>query len=141
MGIAYESKAGKRWAPFGIGNRVRPERKPPLAIRLNGLAPFLHDVVMIGAGAHLDAAAMVADAAADKVTLATTIVSSSMLGVMAADKGVDFIETLTGFKWIGAKIAIPMHYRTFPILDQDASKFTPTGIEVMEIEPGSSIEL
>jgi L-ascorbate metabolism protein UlaG (beta-lactamase superfamily) len=40
-----------------------------------------------------------------------------------------------------APIAIPMHYKTFPILDQDASKFTPSGIEVMEIEPGSSIEM
>jgi len=43
-------------------------------------------------------------------------------------------------EWIGAKIAIPMHYKTFPILDQDASKFTPSGVEVIEIEPGSSIE-
>ena len=41
---------------------------------------------------------------------------------------------------IGAKIAIPMHYKTFPILAQDATKFTPQGVEVMEIEPGSSIE-
>ncbi len=32
---------------------------------------------------------------------ATTIVSSSLLGVMADDGGVDFAETLTGFKWIG----------------------------------------
>ncbi len=32
---------------------------------------------------------------------ATTIVSSSLLGVMAADAGVEFAETLTGFKWIG----------------------------------------
>ncbi len=32
--------------------------------------------------------------------LATTIVSSSMLSVMARDAGVPFAETLTGFKWI-----------------------------------------
>jgi phosphomannomutase len=32
---------------------------------------------------------------------ATTIVSSSLLGKMAASAGVDYVETLTGFKWIG----------------------------------------
>ena len=32
---------------------------------------------------------------------ATTIVSSSLLGRMARDFGVDYEETLTGFKWIG----------------------------------------
>ena len=32
---------------------------------------------------------------------ATTIVSSSLLRAMAADHGVPFTETLTGFKWIG----------------------------------------
>ncbi|SHF99815.1 phosphomannomutase [Jatrophihabitans endophyticus] len=33
-------------------------------------------------------------------TYATTIVSSSLLGVLAAAHGVDYAETLTGFKWI-----------------------------------------
>ncbi|HJQ43863.1 MAG TPA: phospho-sugar mutase [Jatrophihabitantaceae bacterium] len=33
-------------------------------------------------------------------TYATTIVSSSMLGVMAGRNGVGYAETLTGFKWI-----------------------------------------
>ena len=33
--------------------------------------------------------------------LATTIVSSSLLGAMAGAAGVDYVETLTGFKWIG----------------------------------------
>jgi phosphomannomutase len=33
-------------------------------------------------------------------TYATTIVSSSMLGVLAAAHGVGYVETLTGFKWI-----------------------------------------
>jgi phosphomannomutase len=32
---------------------------------------------------------------------ATTIVSSSLLGKMAAAAGVEYVETLTGFKWIG----------------------------------------
>jgi phosphomannomutase len=34
-------------------------------------------------------------------TYATTIVSSSLLGRMARERGVDYRETLTGFKWIG----------------------------------------
>jgi phosphomannomutase len=33
-------------------------------------------------------------------TYATTIVSSSMLRALAADRGLDYGETLTGFKWI-----------------------------------------
>jgi len=33
-------------------------------------------------------------------TYATTIVSSTMLAAMAAKHGVNFVETLTGFKWI-----------------------------------------
>jgi phosphomannomutase len=33
-------------------------------------------------------------------TYATTIVSSSMLKVIAAARGVNYVETLTGFKWI-----------------------------------------
>ncbi|MHC4956358.1 MAG: metal-dependent hydrolase [Planctomycetota bacterium] len=41
-------------------------------------------------------------------------------------------------EWIGAKAAIPIHYRTFPILAQDASGFTPSGIEVVEMEPGET---
>jgi phosphomannomutase len=32
---------------------------------------------------------------------ATTIVSSSLLGKMAAGAGIEYVETLTGFKWIG----------------------------------------
>jgi phosphomannomutase len=40
------------------------------------------------------------DASKDPVTLASTVVSSRMLGVMAADRGADYVETLTGFKWI-----------------------------------------
>jgi phosphomannomutase len=40
------------------------------------------------------------ESAKDPITVATTIVSSRMLGIMAADKGADYVETLTGFKWI-----------------------------------------
>lgn len=37
---------------------------------------------------------------------------------------------------IGAKVAIPIHYKTFPVLVQDASGFRPKGIEVKELQPG-----
>jgi phosphomannomutase len=44
--------------------------------------------------------AEILDSASDPVTVATTVVSSRMLGVMARVKGADYVETLTGFKWI-----------------------------------------
>jgi len=47
------------------------------------------------------------------------------LGTMAAE-------------WIAPKVAIPIHYKTFPILAQDASDFTPDGVEVKVLEPGES---
>ena len=43
-------------------------------------------------------------------------------------------------EFIGAKIAIPIHYKTFPILKQDASGFEPSGVEVLELAPGASHE-
>jgi L-ascorbate metabolism protein UlaG (beta-lactamase superfamily) len=39
-------------------------------------------------------------------------------------------------EWIGAKVAIPMHYATFPILVPDASDFRPAGVEVKVLKPG-----
>ncbi len=42
--------------------------------------------------------------AGDDRLVVTTLVSSSLLGVMAADHGVQFTETFTGFKWIGRAI-------------------------------------
>ena len=41
-------------------------------------------------------------------------------------------------EWIGAKVAIPIHFKTFPVLAQDASGFTPRNIEVKELEPGET---
>ena len=43
-------------------------------------------------------------------------------------------------EWIGAKVAIPIHYKTFPILSQSAEGFEPKGVEVLELEPGQTIE-
>ncbi|MGH9270873.1 MAG: phospho-sugar mutase, partial [Ilumatobacteraceae bacterium] len=42
--------------------------------------------------------------AGDDRLVVTTLVSSSLLGVMATDHGVQFAETFTGFKWIGRAI-------------------------------------
>ncbi len=39
---------------------------------------------------------------------------------------------------IQAQVAIPIHYKTFPLLAQDISAFKPTGVEVKAMEPGES---
>lgn len=44
-------------------------------------------------------------------------------------------------EFIGAKIAIPVHYKTFPALRQEAKGFEPKGVAVRELSPGESIEL
>ncbi|HVC24362.1 MAG TPA: phospho-sugar mutase, partial [Acidimicrobiales bacterium] len=43
--------------------------------------------------------------------VATTIVSSTMLAALAAERGVDYAETLTGFKWIARAAAGRPGYR------------------------------
>jgi L-ascorbate metabolism protein UlaG (beta-lactamase superfamily) len=39
---------------------------------------------------------------------------------------------------IKPKVAVPMHYGTFPIIRQDATGFTPKGMEVKELKPGET---
>ena len=39
---------------------------------------------------------------------------------------------------IRPKVAIPIHYKTFPILKQSADGFAPAGVEVKELAPGES---
>jgi L-ascorbate metabolism protein UlaG (beta-lactamase superfamily) len=39
-------------------------------------------------------------------------------------------------EWVGAKTAIPIHYKTFPPLAQSAAGFEPKGVTVKEMEPG-----
>jgi L-ascorbate metabolism protein UlaG (beta-lactamase superfamily) len=41
-------------------------------------------------------------------------------------------------EWIMPKVAVPMHYGTWPLLVPDASGFTPDGMEVKVIEVGES---
>jgi L-ascorbate metabolism protein UlaG (beta-lactamase superfamily) len=47
-------------------------------------------------------------------------------------------------EWLGVKQAIPMHYGTFPVLTGTVEAFRkslgPTGIEVLELEPGKTTE-
>ncbi|WTW97134.1 phospho-sugar mutase [Streptomycetaceae bacterium NBC_01309] len=53
----------------------------------------------VGALLGVELARRAAEASATGV-LATTIVSSSLLGPVAAKHGLDYVETLTGFKWL-----------------------------------------
>lgn len=39
---------------------------------------------------------------------------------------------------IGAKLAIPIHYKTFPMLTDDISDFSPKGVDVKVMEPGET---
>ena len=41
-------------------------------------------------------------------------------------------------EWVGAQTEVPIHYRSFPILAQDAEGFSPEGVEVKEMEPGET---
>lgn len=63
----------------------------------NGWRPLRGDEIGVLLAHHLLSFGGVAPGA----VLATTIVSSTLLGKMAAAAGVPFVETLTGFKWLG----------------------------------------
>ncbi len=39
-------------------------------------------------------------------------------------------------EWIGPQVAIPVHYKTFPVLVQSAEAFTPKNVAVREMQPG-----
>lgn len=39
-------------------------------------------------------------------------------------------------EFVGAKTAIPIHYKTFPLLAQSADGFSPKGVTVKEMKPG-----
>jgi len=44
----------------------------------------------------------------------------------------------TAAEWTGAKVAIPIHYKTFGLLAQSAEGFAPKTAEVKELAPGES---
>lgn len=41
-------------------------------------------------------------------------------------------------EWIGAPVAIPIHYGTWPLLTNNISDFAPNGIEVKKMQPGET---
>jgi len=41
-------------------------------------------------------------------------------------------------EWIKPKTAIPVHYNTWPLIEQDPSKFAPKGVEVKVMKAGES---
>jgi len=50
-------------------------------------------------------------------------------------------EGATAAEWVGAPLAVPIHYGTWPLLTSDISAFKPEGVEVRVLEPGASLEL
>ncbi|WP_018131996.1 metal-dependent hydrolase [Effusibacillus pohliae] len=54
-------------------------------------------------------------------------------------------DAVIAAKWVGAKKVIPMHYSTFPLIEQDAAAFAarlqPAGIEGVVLKAGESIEV
>jgi len=41
-------------------------------------------------------------------------------------------------EWVGARTAIPIHYKTFPLIADSAAGFEPAGVEVREMQPGET---
>lgn len=54
-------------------------------------------------------------------------------------------DAVLAAKWIRSKKVIPMHYNTFPLIEQDGNAFAarlqPIGIEGIVMQPGESIEI
>lgn len=44
-------------------------------------------------------------------------------------------------EWVGAKIAIPCHFNTWPPIEVDISAFAPKGVQARVLKPGESIEV
>jgi L-ascorbate metabolism protein UlaG (beta-lactamase superfamily) len=51
------------------------------------------------------------------------------MGPELASKAAEFVKP---------KVAIPMHYKTFPALRQEMRGFSPAGVEVRELQPGET---
>jgi Predicted Zn-dependent hydrolases of the beta-lactamase fold len=54
-------------------------------------------------------------------------------------------DALTAAEWLRAKRVVPIHYNTFPLIEQDgqafASRLAAVGIEGLALKPGESIQL
>ena len=55
-------------------------------------------------------------------------------------------EAMIAARYTGAKLVIPMHYDTFPVIEQDAQKFKQavertTSIRVQVLSPGEGIDI
>lgn len=54
-------------------------------------------------------------------------------------------DAVLAAEWVRAKKVIPMHYNTFPVIEQDAAAYAarlqPAGIEGIVMQPGESLEL
>jgi L-ascorbate metabolism protein UlaG (beta-lactamase superfamily) len=50
-------------------------------------------------------------------------------------------EAAHAAEWIGAPVAVPMHYATWPLLAGDMDAFTPTGVRTCLLEPGEVLTL
>lgn len=42
-------------------------------------------------------------------------------------------------EWVGAKVAVPMHYGTWPLLTDDMTAFKPAGVDVRLMQAGETI--
>ncbi|MGN6696256.1 MAG: phospho-sugar mutase [Aquihabitans sp.] len=97
LGIATATAAG---ADLLLANDPDADRlggAVPDPTALDGWRPLRGDEIGVLLAHHLLSFGGIAPGA----VLATTIVSSTLLGKMAAKAGVPFVETLTGFKWLG----------------------------------------
>lgn len=51
----------------------------------------------------------------------------------------DAVQASRAAEWVKPKVAIPMHYGTWPLLKSDASGFRPEGVEVRILKPGEKM--
>jgi L-ascorbate metabolism protein UlaG (beta-lactamase superfamily) len=55
------------------------------------------------------------------------------------------MEAKIALGWLEVEMVIPMHYNTFPVIEQNAQKFkedveSSTGVEVVVLEPGETYQ-
>jgi L-ascorbate metabolism protein UlaG (beta-lactamase superfamily) len=93
-----------------------PATDPGICIYHTGDTALFSDMKLIGELAKPD---IMCVCIGDRFTMAPDL----------AAKAAEFVQP---------KIAIPIHYKTFPMLAQSADDFKPKNIEVLELNPGQS---